>query len=103
MGQKGQGEMDVEDIEIDSADTRGKVSTFTGSFHLRGRRYRFTGIAVMTVGGPTVGVSLQGQDESELLSQGLTKEQIDQLLAEVQRKIVEGGFRVSGEIKFSED
>lgn len=46
------GELHPEDIEIDSAETRGRVSTFTGSFLLGGKRYRFNGIAVMTIGGP---------------------------------------------------
>jgi hypothetical protein len=92
-----------EDIEIDSAETRGRVSTFTGSFLLGDNRYRFNGIAVMTIGGPTVGVSLSSETEAELLSKGFSREQIESILAEVQRRIVEGSFRVSGDIRFLEE
>ncbi len=92
-----------EDVEIDSAETRGRVSTFTGSFLLGDNRYRFNGIAVMTIGGPTVGISLSSEAEAELLSKGFSKEQLESILAEVQRRIVEGSFRVSGGIRFPEE
>lgn len=97
------GELHPEDIEIDSAETRGRVSTFTGSFLLGGKRYRFNGIAVMTIGGPTVGVSLSGEAEAELVSKGFSKEQLESILAEVQRRVVEGSFKVSGDIRFLEE
>lgn len=91
------------DVEIDSAETCGRVSTFSGSFLLSGRRYRFSGIAVMTVGGPTIGVSLTSESEAELLSSGLSREQVERILAEVQRLIVEGSFRLGGDVRSVDD
>ncbi|MEM0382076.1 MAG: hypothetical protein QW059_04285 [Nitrososphaerota archaeon] len=92
-----------EDIEIDSAETQGRVSTFSGRFLLGNQRYRFNGIAVMTIGGPTVGVSLSSEAEAELLSKGISREQLENIIAELQRRIVEGGFRLGGDIRFLGD
>ncbi|MEM0481298.1 MAG: hypothetical protein QXM16_00185 [Nitrososphaerota archaeon] len=92
-----------ESVEIDSVETRGRVSTFSGSFLIGGQRYRFNGIAVMTIGGPTVGISLSSEAEAELLSKDVSREQLERILAEVQRRIVEGNFKLSGDIRFLEE
>ncbi|GBC71028.1 hypothetical protein HRbin02_00805 [Candidatus Calditenuaceae archaeon HR02] len=96
-------ELQPEDVEIDSAETRGRISTFTGSFLLGDKRYRFNGIAVMTIGGPTVGISLSNDTEAELISKGFSREQLEGILAEVQRRVTEGNFKVSGDIRFLEE
>ncbi|MCS7146103.1 MAG: hypothetical protein RMJ28_05430 [Nitrososphaerota archaeon] len=98
-----EGEEFFVDVEIDSAETHGRVSTFSGSFLLGGRRYRFSGIAVMTVGGPTIGVSLTSESEAELLSSGFSNEQVERILAEVQRRVVEGSFRLGGDVRLMDD
>jgi len=86
-----------DEVEVDSVETEGRVSVFTGSFLLRGRRYRFSGVAVLTIGGPTVGVSLSNESMGELLAAGIGKEEVDAIVADLQRRIVEGDFRMVGE------
>lgn len=57
----------------------------------------------MSVGGPTIGVSLTDESRLELQTRGLTDRNMEQVIAEVQRRIVEGGFRLSGEVRVSDD
>jgi len=90
-------------VEVERASTRGRVSLIEGSFLLGDKRYRFSGIVVMTLGGPSVGISLAEKSEEELRRNGLTQKQIDEVVAEVQRRIVEGDFRMVGEVEFVED
>jgi hypothetical protein len=90
-------------VEVERASTRGRLSLIEGSFRLGDKRYRFSGIVVMTLGGPSVGISLAEKSEEELRRDGLTQKQIDEVVAEVQRRIVEGDFRMVGEVEFVED
>jgi hypothetical protein len=56
-------------VEVEKASTRGRVSLIEGSFLLGDKRYRFSGIVVMTLGGPSVGISLAEKSEEELSDQ----------------------------------
>ncbi len=90
--------MDVSEVTIESVETEEKVSLFRGRAVVDGMDVRFSGIAVYTIGGPTVGVSLEAEDESRLLS-ALGKEGVNAVIAELQRRIVEGDFVVSGPVR----
>jgi hypothetical protein len=90
--------MDVSEVTIESAETEEKVSLFRGKAMVDGEVVRFSGIAVYTIGGPTVGINLEQEDETRLLS-ALGREGVDALVAELQRRIVEGDFVVSGPVR----
>jgi len=90
--------MDVLEVTIESVETEEKVSLFRGKAVVDGEVVRFSGIAIYTIGGPTVGVNLEQEDEARLLSK-LGKEGVDALVAELQRRIVEGDFVVSGPVR----
>jgi hypothetical protein len=90
--------MDVSEVTIESVETEEKVSLFRGKAVVDGREVRFSGIAVYTIGGPTVGINLEQEDETRLLSK-LGREGVDALVAELQRRIVEGDFVVSGPVR----
>jgi hypothetical protein len=90
--------MDVSEVTIESVETEEKVSLFRGKAVVDGEVVRFSGIAVYTIGGPTVGVNLEQEDEIRLLS-ALGREGVDALVAELQRRIVEGDFAVSGPVR----
>jgi hypothetical protein len=90
--------MDVSEVTIESVETEEKVSLFRGKAVVDGEVVRFSGIAVYTIGGPTVGVNLKQEDEARLLSK-LGREGVDTLVAELQRRIVEGDFVVSGPVR----
>jgi hypothetical protein len=90
--------MDVSEVTIESVETEEKVSLFRGKAVVDGEVVRFSGIAVYTIGGPTVGVNLEQEDETRLLSK-LGREGVDALVAELQRRIVEGDFVVSGPVR----
>ena len=90
--------MDVSEVTIESVETEEKVSLFRGKAVVDGEVIRFSGIAVYTIGGPTVGVNLEQEDEARLLS-ALGREGVDALVAELQRRIVEGDFVVSGPVR----
>jgi hypothetical protein len=90
--------MDVSEVTIESVETEEKVSLFRGKAVVGGEVVRYSGIAVYTIGGPTVGVNLEQEDEARLLSK-LGKEGVDALVAELQRRIVEGDFVVSGPVR----
>jgi hypothetical protein len=90
--------MDVSEVTIESVETEEKVSLFRGKAVVDGEVVRFSGIAVYTIGGPTVGVNLEQEDETRLLS-ALGREGVDALVAELQRRIVEGDFVVSGPVR----
>jgi len=90
--------MDVSEVTIESVETEEKVSLFRGKAVVDGEVVRFSGIAVYTIGGPTVGINLEQEDETRLLS-ALGREGVDSLVAELQRRIVEGDFVVSGPVR----
>jgi hypothetical protein len=90
--------MDVSEVTIESVETEEKVSLFRGKAVVDGEVVRFSGIAVYTIGGPTVGINLEQEDETRLLS-ALGREGVDALVAELQRRIVEGDFVVSGPVR----
>jgi hypothetical protein len=90
--------MDVSEVTVESVETEEKVSLFRGKAVVDGEVVRFSGIAVYTIGGPTVGVNLEQEDETRLLSK-LGREGVDALVAELQRRIVEGDFVVSGPVR----
>jgi hypothetical protein len=90
--------MDVSEVTIESVETEEKVSLFRGKAVVDGEVVRFSGIAVYTIGGPTVGINLEQEDETWLLSK-LGREGVDALVAELQRRIVEGDFVVSGPVR----
>ncbi|MFZ8856958.1 MAG: hypothetical protein ACO2O1_01745 [Candidatus Caldarchaeales archaeon] len=90
--------MDVSDVTIESVETEEKVSLFRGKAVVSGEVVKFSGIAIYTIGGPTVGVNLEQEDEARLLSK-LGREGVDALVAELQRRIVEGDFVVSGLVR----
>jgi hypothetical protein len=90
--------MDVSEVTIESVETEEKVSLFRGKAVVDGEVVRFSGIAVYTIGGPTVGINLEQEDEARLLSK-LGGEGVDALVAELQRRIVEGDFVVSGPVR----
>ena len=90
--------MDVSEVTIESVETEEKVSLFRGKAVVDGEVVRFSGIAVYTIGGPTVGINLEQEDETRLLSK-LGREGVDSLVAELQRRIVEGDFVVSGPVR----
>jgi hypothetical protein len=90
--------MDVSEVTIESVETEEKVSLFRGKAVVDGEVVRFSGISVYTIGGPTVGISLEQEDETRLLS-ALGREGVDALVAELQRRIVEGDFVVSGPVR----
>ncbi len=93
----------ISQVEVEKASTRGRVSLIEGSFVTGHGRYRFSGIIVMSVGGPSVGVSLREEDVLKLLSRGVGREQIDGMIAELERRIVEGDFDMKGEVEHVED
>lgn len=90
--------MDVSEVTIESVETEEKVSLFRGKAVVDGEVVSFSGIAIYTIGGPTVGVNLEQEDEARLLSK-LGKEGVDALVAELQRRIVEGDFVMSGPVR----
>jgi hypothetical protein len=90
--------MDVSEVTIESVETEEKVSLFRGKAVVDGEVVRFSGIAVYTIGGPTIGINLEQEDETRLLS-ALGREGVDALVAELQRRIVEGDFVVSGPVR----
>lgn len=90
--------MDVHEVVIESVETEEKVSLFRGKALVEGGEVRFSGIAVYTIGGPTVGVTLEQEDEARLMGT-LGKEGVDRLVTELQRRIVEGEFTVRGPVR----
>lgn len=90
--------MNVSEVLIDSVETEEKVSLFRGRAIVEGSEVRFSGIAVYTIGGPTVGVTIEQEDEAQLMAK-LGKEGLEALIAELQRRIVEGDFTVKGPVR----
>ncbi|MEN3047827.1 MAG: hypothetical protein ABDH63_03490 [Candidatus Caldarchaeales archaeon] len=87
----------VEDVRIESVETEGKVSLFRGRARVSGVEVGFSGIAVYTVGGPTVGIELDEDSKSSLAARGISGEAVDELLGELTRRIVEGDLVLEGE------
>ncbi|MCS7094818.1 MAG: hypothetical protein NZ988_03290 [Thaumarchaeota archaeon] len=88
---------EVQDIRIDNVETEGKVSLFRGKANVSGFEVTFNGIAVYTIGGPTVGIELDEDSKVRLTQSGLSEAELDDLLGELQRLIVEGDLILSGE------
>ncbi|MCS7117854.1 MAG: hypothetical protein NZ957_03610 [Thaumarchaeota archaeon] len=87
----------IENVRIDSIQTEGKVSLFRGKAAVSGVEVEFGGIAVYTIGGPTVGIELDEGSKVKLAAQGVSGKELDEIIGELQRLIVEGELLVSGE------
>lgn len=97
MGLEGRGVSSIDDVRIESVETEGKVSLFKGRARVSGVEVGFSGIAVYTIGGPTVGIELDEDSRLSLAAMGVSGEAIDELLGELTRRIVEGDLILAGE------
>ncbi|MCS7142323.1 MAG: hypothetical protein NZ920_00800 [Aigarchaeota archaeon] len=85
----------ITNIIIDHMENYDRVTIFKGRLFISDEQYKFDGIAVMTVGGPTVNVSLDDESTSRLRGNF----DVDALLVELQKHIIDGNFRMSTQQK----
>jgi hypothetical protein len=85
-----------EDLEvfIDSYDPQGKASYASGHFQFMRVRMNFNCIMMDEYGGPNVAVVFPEETEMILRELGLDNDGMDNLIAALQRKIMEGGAHV---------
>ncbi len=81
-----------EDLEvfIDSLDEQGRVTYITGYFDYKKTRLKFGAIGMEGYGGPNIGATLSDETLSALRELGLDSVAIDELITDLQRKIMEG-------------
>ncbi len=81
-----------EDLEvfIELLDEQGRVTYISGYFEFRNRRLRFGAIGMEGYGGPNIGATLSDETLSQLRKMRLDKDEIDELITALQRKIMEG-------------
>jgi len=91
------------EVFIDSYDPQGKASYASGHFQLMKAVMNFNCIMIEEYGGPNVAVVLPEETQTMLRGLGLDNEAVDNLITNLQRKIMEGGVhvRLSGEVNES--
>lgn len=85
-----------EDLEvyIDSYDPQGKASYASGHFQFMKSMMNFNCIMMDEYGGPNVAVVLPEETQTKLRELGLDNDAIDNLITDLQRKIMEGTAHV---------
>lgn len=78
------------EVYIDSIDGQGCVTYVSGYFEFRKAKLKFDAIGMEGYGGPNIGATLSEETQSALRQMGLDHAAIDELLTELQRKIMEG-------------
>lgn len=81
-----------EDLEvfIESLDEQGRVTYISGYFEYRKNKLKFDAIGMEGYGGPNIGATLSDETLSALRQLGLDSVAIDELITDLQRKIMEG-------------
>jgi len=85
-----------EDLEvfIDSYDPQGKASYASGHFQFMKAKMNFNCIMMDEYGGPNVAVVLPEETQLMLRQLGLDNDAMDNLITDLQRKIMEGAAHV---------
>jgi hypothetical protein len=78
------------EVFIDSLDEQGRVTYISGYFEYKKSRLNFGAIGMEGYGGPNIAATLSDQTISELRKLGLDDVEIDELITDLQRKIMEG-------------
>ncbi len=94
----GSGELKVarpelpEDLEvfIELLDEQGRTTFISGHFTYRKTRLKFDAIGMEGYGGPNISATLSDEIISTLRQMGLDNVAIDELITDLQRKIMEG-------------
>jgi hypothetical protein len=81
--------LDLE-VYIESLDEQGRVTYISGHFEFKGTPFKFDAIGMEGYGGPNIGATLSDPTLAALRGMGLDREQIDELITALQRKIMEG-------------
>jgi len=87
----------LEDVYVDEVEQYDKVSLLRGRFRIESGEYSFRGIAYMGYGGPNVNIELEEDVRENILDAGLSGEELEQLIVEVQRRIIDGNFKLTAE------
>ena len=81
-----------EDLEvfIESLDEQGRVTYISGHFEYKCAKLKFDAIGMEGYGGPNIGATLSDETLKALRDMGLDNTAIDELITDLQRKIMEG-------------
>ncbi len=85
--------MDLEQFDVhivEYQETTMKSRYIIGYILLQGTRYDFNALAYESHAGPNVNANFEEQAKSELTKVGLDSEAVEELLVNVQRKLMEG-------------
>ena len=89
------------EVYIESLDEQGRVTYISGYFDYRQNRLNFGAIGMEGYGGPNIAATLSEETLAELRKLGLDENQIDGLITDLQRKIMEGHAHI--QLKTAED
>ena len=78
------------EVYIEFLDEQGRVTYISGHFEFKRTRFKFDAIGMEGYGGPNIGATLSDPTLGALREMGLDREQIDELITDLQRKIMEG-------------
>jgi hypothetical protein len=78
------------EVYIDTLDEQGRVTYISGYFEYRNNRLKFGAIGMEGYGGPNISATLSDEIIAELRKLGLDDEDINELITDLQRKIMEG-------------
>lgn len=77
-------------VRIDVLDEQGRATYVEGTFDLQGESLQFKGISMDGYGGPNFSAVLPDQTLERLRQRGFDKEGIDEIIVEIQRRVMEG-------------
>jgi len=80
----------VESVSIHALDEQGRATYVEGKFVLQGEELAFKGIAMEGYGGPNFSAILAESTLDYLRQRGLANEDIEEIVVEIQRKVMEG-------------
>ena len=78
------------EVYIDSLDEQGRVTYISGYFEYKENRLKFGAIGMEGYGGPNIAATLPDETLAELRKLGLDDAGVDELITDLQRKIMEG-------------
>lgn len=78
------------EVHITELVQEGRITYLNGYFVLEARGFDFEAIAIEGYGGPNVSAKLSDQAVGELSHHGVRPEDIEELIIQLQRKIIEG-------------
>jgi hypothetical protein len=77
-------------VSVNVLDEQGRATYVEGEFELGGEGFAFKGIAMEGYGGPNFSAILPDETQGRLRELGYERESIDEIIVEIQRKIMEG-------------